>query len=165
MKSCAMLRNYHSPGQGPVLGLLRASQHSKPLLPCFSAGQRATKSRGRRILPSRAGAASTRQVIRRAGTDLRSGIAVVLLVALSGCAVGPDFVPPPAPVASSWLEWRNKSLKTGEYEYRDWWRLFRDPVLDRLIALAYEQNLTLLSAGTKVLQARAARRHSKALAP
>src|ERR1700745_3051642 len=37
-----------------------------------------------------------------------------------------------------------------------WWRLFHDPVVDRLIALAYEQNLTLLSAGTKVLQARAA---------
>jgi len=87
---------------------------------------------------------------------LRKGIAAVLLIALSGCAVGPDFAPPPAPVASSWLEWRNKSLKTGDYEYRDWWRLFCDPVLDRLIALAYEQNLTLLSAGTKVLQARAA---------
>ncbi len=79
----------------------------------------------------------------------------MLLIALAGCAVGPDFVTPPAPVAPNWLEWRNKSLKTGDYEYRDWWRLFRDPVLDRLIALAYEQNLTLLSAGTKVLQARA----------
>jgi len=59
------------------------------------------------------------------------------------------------PVADSWLEWRNKSLQTGPEEYRDWWRVFHDPILDRLIDIAYSQNLTLLSAGTKVLQARA----------
>jgi hypothetical protein len=53
---------------------------------------------------------------------------------------GPDFTS--APVAPSRLEWRNKSLKTGDYEYRDWWRVFRDPVLDRLITTAFEQNLT-----------------------
>jgi NodT family efflux transporter outer membrane factor (OMF) lipoprotein len=81
--------------------------------------------------------------------------AAALLVSLAGCAVGPDFVPPLAPVADSWLEWRNKSLQTGPEEYRDWWRVFHDPILDRLIDIAYSQNLTLLSAGTKVLQARA----------
>jgi NodT family efflux transporter outer membrane factor (OMF) lipoprotein len=83
-------------------------------------------------------------------------LAGAMAAAVSACAVGPDFVPPSAPVAPTWLEWRNKSLKTGDYEYRDWWRVFHDPVLDRLVAIAYEQNLTLLSAGTKVLQARAA---------
>lgn len=81
---------------------------------------------------------------------------MALLFAVAGCAVGPDFAPPPAPVADSWLEWRNKSIKTGDQEYRDWWRVFHDPILDRLIEIAYAQNLTLLSAGTKVLQARAA---------
>jgi NodT family efflux transporter outer membrane factor (OMF) lipoprotein len=84
------------------------------------------------------------------------GPAAILFITLAGCAVGPDFVPPQAPVAPTWIEWRNKSLKTGDQEYRDWWRVFRDPVLDRLIETAYAQNLTLLSAGTKVLQARAA---------
>jgi len=84
----------------------------------------------------------------------RGAIAVLLLV-LAGCAVGPDFVTPPAPVANSWLEWRNKSLQSGPEEYRDWWRVFHDPILDRLIEIAYSQNLTLLSAGTRVLQARA----------
>jgi outer membrane protein TolC len=81
--------------------------------------------------------------------------ACAMLAMVGACAVGPDFVTPSAPVAPSWIEWRNKTLKTGDYEYRDWWRVFRDPVLDRLIGLAYQQNLTLLSAGTKVLQARA----------
>src|SRR3984893_17444184 len=84
------------------------------------------------------------------------GITAALLVTVTGCAVGPDFAPPSAPVASNWLEWRNKSLQTGPEEYRDWWRVFHDPILDRLIDIAYSQNLTLLSAGTKVLQARAA---------
>ena len=83
------------------------------------------------------------------------GFAAALLVSLAGCAVGPDFAPPLAPVADTWLEWRNKSLQTGPEEYRDWWRVFHDPILDHLIDIAYSQNLTLLSAGTKVLQARA----------
>jgi NodT family efflux transporter outer membrane factor (OMF) lipoprotein len=41
-------------------------------------------------------------------------------------------------------------------EYRDWWKSFSDPVLNRLIDIAYAQNLTLLSAGTRVIEARAA---------
>ena len=36
-----------------------------------------------------------------------------------------------------------------------WWEGFRDPTLNKLIEIAYSQNLTLLSAGTRVLQARA----------
>jgi NodT family efflux transporter outer membrane factor (OMF) lipoprotein len=92
---------------------------------------------------------------RGAVTGLGRGVVAALLVTLAGCAVGPDFAPPPAPTASNWLEWRNKSLRTGPEEYRDWWRVFHDPILDRLIDIAYSQNLTLLSAGTKVLQARA----------
>jgi NodT family efflux transporter outer membrane factor (OMF) lipoprotein len=83
------------------------------------------------------------------------GCTIVLSAVLAGCAVGPDFVTPPPPVADAWLEWRSQSLKGGPEEYRDWWRVFRDPVLNRLIDTAYAQNLTLLSAGTKVLQARA----------
>ena len=85
----------------------------------------------------------------------RHTIIPILALAMAGCAVGPDFVTLSAPVASNWLEWRSKSLKTGPEEYRDWWRVFHDPILDRLIDIAYSQNLTLLSAGTKVLQARA----------
>jgi NodT family efflux transporter outer membrane factor (OMF) lipoprotein len=69
--------------------------------------------------------------------------------------VGPDFAAPAAPVADKWLEWRSKSLKSSEPAPGAWWRVFRDPVLDKLVETACSQNLTLLSAGTKVLQARA----------
>ena len=36
-----------------------------------------------------------------------------------------------------------------------WWTVFDDDVIDRLIETAYRQNLPLLSAGARVLQARA----------
>jgi NodT family efflux transporter outer membrane factor (OMF) lipoprotein len=84
-----------------------------------------------------------------------AGLLGVLAASLAGCMVGPDFSAPAAPVADKWLEWRNKGLRSSEAAPGDWWRVFRDPVLDRLIDAAYSQNLTLLSAGAKVLQARA----------
>ncbi len=46
-------------------------------------------------------------------------------------------------------------FKSGPLEYQNWWEGFRDPTLNKLIQIAYNQNLTLLSAGTRVLQARA----------
>ncbi|PPD44976.1 MAG: transporter [Methylocystis sp.] len=87
--------------------------------------------------------------------DALRALASVLSASLTGCMVGPDFSAPAAPVADTWLEWRDKGLKHAQAAPAEWWRLFRDPVLDRLIETAASQNLTLLSAGTKVLQARA----------
>ena len=85
----------------------------------------------------------------------RFALAAALLLQCAGCLVGPDFSSPSAPVAEKWLEAGNASVDTRNQEYRDWWKVFHDPVLDRLIEIAYNQNLTLVSAGTQVLQARA----------
>ena len=82
-------------------------------------------------------------------------IAVSLALPLAACAVGPDFVPPDAPVSNNFVGANNRSIRTDHQDYRDWWRAFRDPTLNRLVQIAYDQNLTLLSAGTRVLQARA----------
>jgi NodT family efflux transporter outer membrane factor (OMF) lipoprotein len=85
----------------------------------------------------------------------RRGVLIgVMGAVLNGCMTGPDFVAPVAPVADTWLEWRSKGLKSSEAP-QDWWRVFHDPVLSRLTEIAYSQNLTLLSAGARVLQARA----------
>jgi NodT family efflux transporter outer membrane factor (OMF) lipoprotein len=78
-----------------------------------------------------------------------------LMLWCAGCLVGPNFSEPKAPVAEKWLEAGNASVDTRNQEYRDWWKVFHDPVLDRLIETAYNQNLTLVSAGTQVLEARA----------
>jgi NodT family efflux transporter outer membrane factor (OMF) lipoprotein len=82
-------------------------------------------------------------------------ILALLILPLAACAVGPDFVPPEAPAADKFVGTNNRSIKTDHQDYRDWWRAFRDPTLNRLVLIAYNQNLTLLSAGTRVLQARA----------
>jgi NodT family efflux transporter outer membrane factor (OMF) lipoprotein len=82
-------------------------------------------------------------------------LGLVLVLPCGGCLVGPDFSRPAAPVADKWLEASNSSVDTRNQEYRDWWSVFNDPALNRLIEIAYDQNLTLVSAGTRVLEARA----------
>src|SRR6516165_11495612 len=75
--------------------------------------------------------------ISRVSTNLR-GVAHLVLAATvallcDGCLVGPDFSSPSAPVADKWLEANNPSVDTRNQEYRDWWKVFHDPVLNRLI--------------------------------
>src|SRR5246500_2416266 len=98
---------------------------------------------------------SARRRFDRPVMQIRIGLVVSLLLPCTACLVGPDFARPAAPVAEKWLEADNSSVDTRNQEYRDWWKVFHDPVLDRLIEIAYNQNLTLVSAGTQVLQARA----------
>jgi NodT family efflux transporter outer membrane factor (OMF) lipoprotein len=79
----------------------------------------------------------------------------VLGLSVAACEVGPDFVSPSAPITGHFAASNNHSIKTGHQDYRDWWNAFHDPTLNELVQIAYNQNLTLLSAGTRVLQARA----------
>jgi NodT family efflux transporter outer membrane factor (OMF) lipoprotein len=77
------------------------------------------------------------------------------LLSLTGCKVGPDFTEPVASVAEQWLEASDPAVHTDRQDYERWWTTFNDPTLNRLIDLAYRQNLTLMEAGTRVLEARA----------
>jgi len=91
---------------------------------------------------------------------MRSGmplalLAIVVLPLLGGCKVGPDFEQPDATTAANWLEAGDPSVHTDRVDYQTWWTAYHDPTLDRLIDLAYQQNLSLLAAGTRVLEARA----------
>jgi len=71
--------------------------------------------------------------------------------------VGPDYVRPPAPTASQWIEVQRPGLDPSAATAERWWQLFRDPVLTRLVDLAYRQNLSLQATGLRVLQAQARR--------
>src|SRR6516164_6664955 len=95
-------------------------------------------------------------------------IASVFTICCSGCTsigdyihngfkVGPNYQKPPAPVASEWIDSKAKGVNVATEDLRGWWKAFKDPVLDGLIEQAYEQNLTLRSAGTRILAARAQR--------
>jgi NodT family efflux transporter outer membrane factor (OMF) lipoprotein len=81
--------------------------------------------------------------------------AAAFLLPIAACTIGPDFTAPIAPLAETFRGAGTRSVQSGPLEYQNWWESFRDPTLNRLIQIAYNQNLTLLSAGTRVLQARA----------
>jgi outer membrane protein TolC len=73
----------------------------------------------------------------------------------NGFKVGPNYCPPRAPVAEHWIDAADPRLRKESEDLSLWWTVFNDPVLNRLIAEAYQQNLSLREAGFRVLQARA----------
>jgi NodT family efflux transporter outer membrane factor (OMF) lipoprotein len=89
------------------------------------------------------------------GARLRLLVLVPLLLIFAGCMVGPNYQRPTVAVSPSFAEAGDPRLGAQLTNYRDWWKAFNDPALDRLIARAYRDNLTLQQAGVRVLQARA----------
>jgi NodT family efflux transporter outer membrane factor (OMF) lipoprotein len=75
----------------------------------------------------------------------------------TGCTkVGPDFHPPEASISPDWIEAEDSRVERGpQTDYRNWWQVFDDPTLNRLIDQAYKENLPLRIAGLRVLEARA----------
>ena len=78
---------------------------------------------------------------------------VVLVVALAGCAVGPDYQPPRLALPAH-LGVAGTTL-TETAPVSAWWRAFGDPMLDGLIERASRQNLDVQAAWARVRQARA----------
>ncbi len=73
----------------------------------------------------------------------------------NGCAVGPDFKAPHAKVPENWGAKDDPHIATQTAVDSRWWEAFNDPVLDRLVDLAYRENLSLQVAGLKIVEARA----------
>jgi NodT family efflux transporter outer membrane factor (OMF) lipoprotein len=82
-----------------------------------------------------------------------AGAAAVLLNA--GCTVGPDYAKPEAPVESQWINRSDVRVRQKDVKLGDWWKVLKDPDLDRLVEEARRQNLTLQLAGVRILEARA----------
>jgi NodT family efflux transporter outer membrane factor (OMF) lipoprotein len=82
-------------------------------------------------------------------------LAAGLAALATSCTVGPNYATPKAKVAARWLE--NSAPTNHGFTAAEvcWWRNFNDPVLDRLIATALQQNPSLQIAGVRVLEARA----------
>lgn len=68
--------------------------------------------------------------------------------------VGPNYKEPKTKVAEHWLK---NSLMVKEHPIQDanWWKVFHDSTLTSLIDQGYHNNLSLQSAGVRVLQTRA----------
>jgi NodT family efflux transporter outer membrane factor (OMF) lipoprotein len=81
---------------------------------------------------------------------------IASILILSGCTmVGPDYVKPTAPEPEKWLESGSPKIKSQQGKFGDWWTVFNDPALDKLIQAANQQNLTLQIAGLRIYEARA----------
>jgi NodT family efflux transporter outer membrane factor (OMF) lipoprotein len=79
-----------------------------------------------------------------------------LLAILTACTtLGPDHVMPESNVEAQWQVTDDPALQAGMEVNSEWWTLFHDPVLNRLVQMAYEQNLSLQAAGLRIMQARA----------
>lgn len=78
----------------------------------------------------------------------------LLIFLVSGCARGPDFTAPEIDMPNEWSEDHESSVAPAPSVDPKWWKTaFQDPYLDQLIEEALGQNLTLRSAGIRVLQA------------
>ena len=79
-----------------------------------------------------------------------------VMILTSGCAmIGPDFVPPEAPVAGSWMGSEDPQLPAISAQHEEWWTVFNDPALNGLVEEASRENLGLQVAGLRILEARA----------
>ena len=78
----------------------------------------------------------------------------LLLLVLSGCAaLGPDYTRPEAPVETDWTESASSLITSESPVEPQWWKTaFQESELDKLIEIALQQNLSLRSAGLRVLQ-------------
>lgn len=85
---------------------------------------------------------------------LRLLAAAALAVAATGCAVGPDYRRPDAPVPDHYLG-QSAAAQAPAAGLAAWWDGFGDPQLARYVALALDRNLDLAQAAARVAQARA----------
>jgi NodT family efflux transporter outer membrane factor (OMF) lipoprotein len=86
----------------------------------------------------------------------RVAIFAPILALLAGCVVGPNYQPP-APVAGAEapLVSLNPTAETAAEPPDDWWRLYDDPELDRLVREAFVANADLAVAQANLSAARA----------
>ena len=84
-------------------------------------------------------------------------------LALSGCAVGPDYVASPSRPASSgpFISASDPAFAPSPLP-EDWWRLYDDPVLDDLVADALAANTDVRQALARIERARAGLRGANA---
>ncbi len=75
-----------------------------------------------------------------------------------GPIVGPDYSPPELRMQDAWYQKITEGLTEGKANLQTWWKVFNDPVLNRLIDRADRGNLELKEAFARIKEARALKR-------
>lgn len=107
-------------------------------------------------------------VVRSARLAALLPVWLMTLLCASGCTgfreyvhnrfkVGHNYQRPATPVADEWIDSHNPRISSVPGDYRAWWTVFNDPVLNRLVQTAYSQNIPLREAGFRVAVAQAQR--------
>ncbi|HEX7822102.1 MAG TPA: TolC family protein, partial [Sphingobium sp.] len=84
-------------------------------------------------------------------------LSLTMSALLAGCAVGPDYTRPATPgtvMPGAFVDPGMTRIATGQAE-RQWWHLFRDPALDRLVQDALKYNTDVRQASANLRRARA----------
>jgi len=86
-------------------------------------------------------------------------VTLMIIVSLTGCAMGPDFK---KPVVETPNNFRFSDSESKEVVNLKWWELFDDPVLYSLVVTALTDNKDAMIAASRIEEARAALGFTKA---
>src|SRR5512144_163614 len=81
--------------------------------------------------------------------------ALLCFLAAAGCSVGPDYRRPETAAPAVWREAQQGGIDAQAAELAEWWKEFKDPVLDGLVERAVKNNLDLRIAEARVREERA----------
>lgn len=93
------------------------------------------------------------------GRQLRTLASVGVAIAVSACAVGPDFHPPAAPTTTRYTSEQDPAVSAtpqivlGAKISRQWWTFFRSSMLDGVIRQALAHSPTLVAANATLAKA------------
>ena len=90
----------------------------------------------------------------------RSVVAGAVVLALTGCAVGPDYRPPKTVTPDEWHQLPQTGVRVESVDAPSlaaWWTTLNDPQLNEFIERALADNKTVKQAYARVVQARAQR--------
>jgi NodT family efflux transporter outer membrane factor (OMF) lipoprotein len=93
---------------------------------------------------------------------MRNSFIALTALLLAGCATGPTYVAPhPSPAATGALIGSASSAVSTQAAQADWWKLYKDPVLDGLVADALTANTDIRVAVARLEKARAGLRGAR----
>ena len=93
-------------------------------------------------------------------TRMMAVFPLLLCFCISGCMVGPDFTRPEPAVPDTWVDANAESTTqptVAEAALQEWWAFFNDAKLTAFVQEAFQSNLDLQIATTRIRQARASR--------